>query len=425
MSGSPPALPRVFDMGELMTLTSRPVVAQVAARGCAYRFDYVGAPTEIRGDADAHQRCFQRLMAAAADLLHHGTLNLFGRSEPVDGQDKVAVDLTLVATGELADDVTVRNVVERLSLTHAASGGLSHSTCPFIGARIGVSAPSRSQVMLQVRFEADGQMRQVPAPYAHGASAFLVHPDHEAAEGLAGRLRRLGWDTTLLASDADAALVVAAGLVHPPALLVLYDLKGTDLRRLDSAKRAHPATQVLLAVTAGAEVIGADGSDEAIRVVPLLPSELWDLTSPQADDDGGVSRPAPLQPQRQPVVLIADDNEVNVAVAEGLLRILGYATRSAANGQEAVDACEEDSPAAVLMDVDMPVMNGYEATRRLKAQQRLGQLPGFPIIAFTAGGDADSAAKHGMDDFLPKPVAIGALKRALFRALKGRAPPLR
>ena len=425
MSGSPPRSPRVFDMGELLTLTARPVVAQAVSRGCTYRFDYVGAPTDIRADADAFQRCFQRVMGAAADLLHRGTLNLFGRSAQLDGQDRVEVSLTLVAAGELVDVLTMRNVMERLSLTQEASGGTSHSSCPFIGARIHVSAPSRSQVMLQVRFEADGCVRQAPAPYAHGASAFLVHPEIESAEGLAGRLRRLGWDTTLLAADADAALVVQAGLVHPPALLILFDQKGVDLRRLEAAKRAHPATQVLLAVTAGAEVIGEDGSDEAVRVVPLLPSELWDLTSPLAEDDGGASRPAPLQPLAPPEVLDADDNEVNVAVAEGLLRILGYATRSAANGQEAVDACETDSPAAVLMDVDMPVMNGYEATRRLKAQQRLGQLPGFPIIAFTAGGDADSAARHGMDDFLSKPVAIGALKRALFRALKGRAPSLR
>jgi len=415
----------VFDMGELVTLTSRPVVAQAVARGCAYRFDYVGSPTDIRGDADAHQRSFQRVMAAAADLLHQGTLNIFGRSEQVDGREKVAVTLTLVVTGELADGPSARAVMERLSIAQDPSGRSSHTTCPFIGADIAVSAPSGSQVLLQLTFDADGRVRRAPAPYAHGASAFLVHPDHESAEGLAGRLRRLGWDTALLATDADAALVVQAGLVHPPALVILFELPGTGVRRLEAAKRQHPASQVLLAVTAGAEVIGADGSDEAVRVVPLLPSELWDLTSPRAEDDGGASRPAPLQPLAPPVVLVADDNEVNVAVAEGLLRILGYATRSATNGEEAVASCEQNSPAAVLMDVDMPVMNGYEATRRLKAQQRLGHLPGFPIIAFTSGGDAGSAARHGMDDFLSKPVAIGALKRALLRALKGRAPPLR
>ena len=416
---------RVFDMGELVTLTSRPVVAQAVTRGCAYRFDYVGSPTDIRGDADAHQRCFQRVLAAAADLLHQGTLNIFGRSEQVKGRDQVAVTLTLVVTGELADRTSARAVMERLSILPDPSGRSSHATCPFIGADIAVSAPSGSQLLLQVKFDADGRVRQAPAPYAHGASAFLVHPDQESAEGLAGRLRRLGWDTTLLASETDAALVVQAGIVHPPSLVILFDLQGTGARRLAAAKQEHAASQVLLAVTAGAEVIGAEGSDEAIRVVPLLPSELWDLTSPLAEDDGGASRPAPLQPLAPPVVLVADDNEVNVAVAEGLLRILGYATRSAANGQEAVASCEANSPAAVLMDVDMPVMNGYEATRRLKAQQRLGHLPGFPIIAFTAGGDAASAARHGMDDFLSKPVAVGALKRALVRALKGRAPPLR
>jgi len=415
----------VFDMGELVTLTSRPVVAQVVARGSSYRFDYVGGPTEILGDADAHQRCFQRVMAAAADLLLKGTLNLFARAEPVEGRNQVRVTLTLVAAGELADGAEARARMGHLSLKQDPSGASAHSTCPFIGADIAVSAPSATQVMLQVRFDAEGHMRQAPAPYAHGASVFLVHPDNEAAEGLAGRLRRLGWDTTILGTDADAALVVQVKLVHPPTMIILFELQGTGLRRLEAAKRKHPDSQVLLAVTAGAEVIGSDGIDESIRVVPLLPSELWDLTSPRAEDDGGASRPAPLQPLAPPVVLVADDNEVNVAVAEGLLRILGYATRSAANGQEAVTSCEANSPAAVLMDVDMPVMNGYEATRRLKAQQRLGHLPGFPIIAFTAGGDADSAARHGMDDFLSKPVAIGALKRALFRALKGRAPPLR
>ena len=186
MSPPPPLGSRVFDMGELVTLTSRPVVAQAVGRGCAYRFDYVGSPTDIRGDADAHQRCFQRVLAAAADLLLQGTLNIFGRSEQVKGRDQVAVTLTLVVTGELADATSARAVMERLSILPDPSGRSSHATCPFIGADIAVSAPSRSQVLLQVKFDADGRVRQAPAPYAHGASAFLVHPDHEAAEGLAG-----------------------------------------------------------------------------------------------------------------------------------------------------------------------------------------------------------------------------------------------
>lgn len=427
MNPSNPSIPRllqpVFDMGELVTSASRPIVARAVARACAYRFDYVGSPTDIRGDADSHHRCFQRVMSAAVDLLSHGTLDIFGISRQRDGEDRVSIRLTVVAAGELVDEDTAREVIDRLAF--ATTDGASRGTCPFIGADLTVSAPSRTQVMFQVTFDAVGRVREVPAPYANGASAFLVHPDTEATEGLAGRLRRLGWDTTPFASDTDAALVVAAGLVRPPALLVLMGLQGEALSRLAAARRAHPESEVMLAVTAGAEVIGADDGDDAVRVLPLLPSELWDLTSPLADDDGGASRPMPLQPQSEPVVLVADDNEVNVAIAEGLLRLLGYATRSAVNGHEAVASCERAPPAVVLMDVEMPVMGGYEATRRLHLLQRQGLLPRFPIIAFSATGDAAAAAQHGMDDHLAKPVAVGTLKRTLFRALKGLTPPLR
>jgi CheY-like chemotaxis protein/HPt (histidine-containing phosphotransfer) domain-containing protein len=111
---------------------------------------------------------------------------------------------------------------------------------------------------------------------------------------------------------------------------------------------------------------------------------------------------------------VAEDNVVSQRVAMRMLEGLGYAVDLAANGQEAVDALRLRSYAAVFMDGQMPVMDGYEAARAIRALE--GADRRTPIIAISASAmpaDRQRCVDAGMDDFIAKPVMPEQLERAL------------
>lgn len=125
--------------------------------------------------------------------------------------------------------------------------------------------------------------------------------------------------------------------------------------------------------------------------------------------------------QRLAQVLLVEDNHINQVVALEFLALMGVQARLARNGVEALAACAEAAPDLVLMDIQMPGMDGLECARRLRAQQREGVLPAFPILALTAHAlDADVAAslEAGMDEHLTKPLDFVALRTRLQRWLK-------
>ncbi len=116
-------------------------------------------------------------------------------------------------------------------------------------------------------------------------------------------------------------------------------------------------------------------------------------------------------------ILVADDNETNLMVAVQMLRRLGCHAEVAANGLEVIEALKKIPFDAVLMDCQMPEMDGYTATRAIRAgEQASGRH--VPIIAMTANamrGDRETCLSAGMDDYLPKPVKIQDLDRVLKR----------
>ncbi|MFG6459944.1 response regulator [Roseateles sp. DXS20W] len=154
----------------------------------------------------------------------------------------------------------------------------------------------------------------------------------------------------------------------------------------------------------------------------LTTHPLWLSAAP-----GGAAAGAPLpgldedvRDQRLPQVLLVEDNHINQVVALEFLALMGVQARLAKNGIEALAACEETAPDLVLMDIQMPGMDGLECARRLRAQQRDGRMPGFPILALTAHAlDADVAAsmEAGMDEHLTKPLDFAALRMRLQRWL--------
>ena len=129
--------------------------------------------------------------------------------------------------------------------------------------------------------------------------------------------------------------------------------------------------------------------------------------------------PAGTTPDAERVVLVVDDNEVNTLVAGALLEQLGWRHESVGDGLSALRAMAQTRYAAVLMDCHMPLLDGWEATRRWRREERGSRLPIIGITANASAEDRRSCLEAGMDDHLPKPFDKDALDQAL-RRLAGR-----
>ncbi len=115
-------------------------------------------------------------------------------------------------------------------------------------------------------------------------------------------------------------------------------------------------------------------------------------------------------------LLLAEDNAVNQKLATRLLEKMGHQVTLARDGQEALDTWAAGVFDAILMDVDMPVMNGYEATERIRQLERERGQGRVPVIALTAHalqGIREVCLSHGMDSYLPKPIDPALLKAEL------------
>src|SRR5579862_6037028 len=112
-------------------------------------------------------------------------------------------------------------------------------------------------------------------------------------------------------------------------------------------------------------------------------------------------------------VLVVEDNEINRKVAEKLPDKFGFMHVSAENGLEALECASSLEFDVILMDCQMPIMDGYEATTKLRARK----TPSM-IVAVTADGDRNKCLEAGMDDYIPKPVRAKELYTILTRAIK-------
>ncbi len=115
-------------------------------------------------------------------------------------------------------------------------------------------------------------------------------------------------------------------------------------------------------------------------------------------------------------ILLVEDNPTNQQVALGILKKLGFRADAVSDGREAITALEASSYDLVFMDVQMPVMDGFEATRTIRSGQTAVSDPGIPIIAMTAHamkGDRERCLEAGMDDYIAKPISPKAMADAI------------
>ncbi|HEX3177054.1 MAG TPA: response regulator [Methylomirabilota bacterium] len=273
-------------------------------------------------------------------------------------------------------------------------------------------------------------------PSLEGRTVLAVDDNETNRRILDAYLRSWGMTVHMTGSPREALAWVEAGQSFDLAILDMHmpELDGVALAR---AIREHPraATMPLLLFTSlGRREVGADSVRFAAHLTkPIKPSQVFDaVVAALAGQPTRVDRRAPapveLDPEmavRHPLrILVAEDNIVNQKLALRLLEQLGYRADVAANGLEAVAAIERQPYDVVLMDVQMPEMDGFEASREISRRWPDEARP--RIVAMTANamqGDRELCLAAGMDDYVSKPIRVDELVAALQRSAPAiRAP---
>jgi signal transduction histidine kinase/CheY-like chemotaxis protein/HPt (histidine-containing phosphotransfer) domain-containing protein len=153
------------------------------------------------------------------------------------------------------------------------------------------------------------------------------------------------------------------------------------------------------------------------QIDSLFRAETPQFSAPAVDPEASLAEVRPASREAlQGHVLLVEDNPVNRQVAQRLLTLCGLTLDSAENGKEALDRLDSGDYDAVLMDCQMPVMDGYTATRNRRAQEVAKGLPRMPIIAMTANamvGDREKCLDAGMDEYMSKPLNRALLEQTL------------
>ncbi|WP_460867954.1 PAS domain S-box protein [Nocardioides pakistanensis] len=332
------------------------------------------------------------------------------------------LDLSKVEAGQLRleeVDFEMRGVVQGVVMpmaAHAQRQGLTFTTVGCTGNRVFRGDPDRvAQVLTNlisnaVKFTEQGgvELRVGGAEQDEGPGATITFEVQDTGIGLTeqqiGRLFRPF-------SQADASTTRRYG--------------GTGLGLAISR-------QLVEAMGGEISVQSRPGEGSMFRVELSLPPGDPAAVVPPSTESGNSEAERPTSATRRSghglTVLLVEDNPVNQDVARLMLTRLGYAVDVAEDGIAALEVLAARTYAAVLMDVQMPNMDGYETTRRLRERETasgLGTAARVPIIAMTANalaGDRDKALAAGMDDYLAKPVKLDELEAVLSRWATDGAP---
>jgi PAS domain S-box-containing protein len=308
-------------------------------------------------------------------------------------------------------------------LAHLMDGSITVSSTPGSG----------SQFTFSFEAELGSVLRSEAGPPPRGLRACVVDPDSAARDSLLRQLVAWGVESTgvedlpaaqelLRAQRTDLVFVnhVAGELDGIAAARVLRDAGVTAKLILLAPIDAPPAQETL-----------QRGGIATYVTKPLCRAELRQaihkalqiddapLASAESRCGPTIARPS-LGTAAPLTVLVAEDNAVNQQVARRMLELLGCKVSVVGNGLEAVDACERQSFDLILMDIQMPVMDGLEATREIR--RREAQRRRTPIVALTASaitGELERCRAAGMDNLLTKPIDLARLRETLDGLTRG------
>ena len=287
--------------------------------------------------------------------------------------------------------------------------------------------------------KAVGQIRNlIPNPDLRGRRVLVVDDNEMARSVLEDMLTSMSFkvDQVPGGKEALAEIEMAANAGTPHEIVFLdWRMPGMDgietakaIRKLSLKKIPH-----LVMVTAyGREEVMREAEDaglEDVLIKPVNPSHLFDtamrMLGGQVEEARTSDREVSnimedLAVIKGASILVAEDNELNQEVAMGLLADAGFEVEIANNGQEAVDMVAKKNYDIVLMDMQMPVMDGVTATMEIKKDER---FKGLPIVAMTANAmqqDKEKCAEAGMVDHVAKPIDPDELFKTLLKWIKPR-----
>jgi signal transduction histidine kinase/DNA-binding response OmpR family regulator len=327
-------------------------------------------------------------------------------------------------------------------LVHLMGGELLAESEPGRGSRFHFELPFGLQPGLQPGPAAGAP--QGAGESLRGTRVLVVDDNAAAREVLAAMSQALGLRVDTAAGGPEALhRVQRADADDAPYQLLLLDWKMPGMDGVacaqvlgEQAALRHPAPVVLMVTAFGRQEVRQRLAERQVQVgalltKPVTPSALFEACA-------AVLGRAPVVPSRRARreetlrdhwaalagarILLVDDNAINQELAVDLLGRAGITVSVAGNGQEALDALARERFDGVLMDCQMPVMDGYAATRALRQQPALQALPVIAMTANAMVGDREAVLEAGMNDHIAKPIVVDEMFATLARWVKPARP---
>ena len=275
---------------------------------------------------------------------------------------------------------------------------------------------------------------QIPPPpsFLSGLRALVIDDHQIVLDILEDYLKRFGFQVDCLLSGQDALNEITRQLQeHNPYDLLLVDWKMPEINGIELLKRCWEIvdtkqTHSILMTAYGREEI-LNQSDhlklDGFLLKPITPSQLIDSIvevfekklPDQHKKIKSISKPVKKQGTK---ILLVEDNLINQEVAKALLLSEGFEVDIANHGQEALDLLACESYAVILMDLQMPVLDGYQTSRCIREMPQYQNLPIIAITADAIQGVREKAFAAGMNDFIAKPILIDDFLKTLHHVLR-------
>ena len=450
-----------FELRDILETTVDLLAERAQAKSIELVLDIGPAtPLLLRGDPGRLRQVLTNLIGNAIKFTHGGEVVLEVATEntpaaPAGAETGIALRFEVRDTGLgiplEAQSGLFQAFNQADSSTTRKFGGtglglaISKRLVGMMGGDIGVrSAPGRgSTFWFTARFAQPAHPSALPFPppaATDGLRALVIKDNASARRGLRRQIQAWSGEACGDAEGRDALRLLreaaAAGRPYTVAFLDvhLHGVEGLALARAIKADPALAATHLVALAPKGHAPTPAEVEAAGIASVlakPVKQSHLLDcLTRLHGRGLPGTARPPTpsaaraclppaLQTELRSVrVLLVEDNIVNQKVALGILAKLGCTADVAANGFEVLEAVGRKDYTVIFMDCQMPEMDGYEATRLIRKQERENGRPPVHIIALTASamqGDREKCLAIGMDDYVVKPIRGPELKDALER----------